>query len=83
MFSKPVADSAKLPPNRYLDQFTGRDLLQAAGPFQIGKGDGTPASTFVDGISGATISSRAVAEAVSQAAAAYRANQAQIKGDGK
>jgi len=57
-----------LPPNRVLDQFAGRDCATA--PWQVRKDGGD-----VDGITGATISSRAVTDAVNRIAQAFTAHR--------
>jgi electron transport complex protein RnfG len=57
-----------LPPNSVLDQFTGRDC--AAAPWKVGKDGGD-----VDQITGATVSSRAVTDAVNLAAQAFAAHR--------
>ncbi|MBO7742397.1 MAG: FMN-binding protein [Victivallales bacterium] len=73
--TKPAdAEPVKLAPNRYLDSFTGR---QADVQFAF---DGDNAVTP---ISGATVSSRAVLNAVNRITAAWNANKATITGEAK
>lgn len=70
-----VASGAKpaagLPPNPVLDQFTGRDC--AAAPWKVRKDGGD-----VDEITGATVSSRAVTDAVNRLAQAFTENRAEL-----
>lgn len=61
----PGAATVGLPPNGYLDRFAG----QAAAGFEAGR---------IDGISGATISSRAVGDAVQRVCDAFSRNQAAL-----
>ena len=58
------AKHEKFPPNPYLDSFTGR---QATG-FKYGKGD-----NGVDGVSGATLSSKAILCGVNAVCTAFQA----------
>lgn len=55
----------ELAPSEYLDQYGGLNLRE--GPFQVTRDGGR-----IDAVSGATVSSRAVADAVSRIAAAFK-----------
>jgi electron transport complex protein RnfG len=61
--------SRTLPPSSYLDQYQ-RGLSAADAPFKV-RGDGGR----IDAVSGATISSRAVADAVSVVCQAFEKNR--------
>ncbi len=76
---RPAASRPKLPPCKYLDQYTGKKV-RADKPFKVTKDGGSIAA-----VTGATISSRAVAEAVSAVAAEFARRQRQIlqHGDAK
>jgi major membrane immunogen (membrane-anchored lipoprotein) len=65
------------PPSEYLDQYSGRNVT-AAGTFAI-QADGGD----IEAVSGATISSRAVADAVNGIADAFRENQAKLQAAGR
>lgn len=58
-----------LPPSEFLDQFTGRSFADSAN--WALRADGGP----IDAVSGATVTSRAVATAVTRIAEAYRAER--------
>jgi electron transport complex protein RnfG len=62
-----------LPPNAILDQFSGKTVSAGAAPWRVTKDGGT-----LDAITGATITSRAVADAVFVIAEAYAQNRDQI-----
>jgi electron transport complex protein RnfG len=67
-------DPAGLPPNRYLDAFEKRDAAAVGNAdFKVVKNKGEVNDNAVLAISGATISSRAVADAVSRVCAAFTA----------
>ena len=70
------SEKAGIPPNSYLDQYSGRNLLADA-PFRVGKDGGT-----IDAVSGATVSSRAVADAVTQVAQAFDDKRSRLTGGG-
>lgn len=63
---------AGIPPNKYLDQYGKYNVLEKT-TFRVGEKEGA-----LDAVSGATISSRAVADAVNQAAKAFREHRRTI-----
>ncbi len=65
-----------LPPCPFLDRFAGRRLT-APDALRIRRDGGT-----IDGVTGATVSSRAVTDAVNAIAQAFAANRAQLTGSG-
>ncbi|NOY80348.1 MAG: FMN-binding protein [Kiritimatiellaeota bacterium] len=69
---QPAASQPKLPPCKYLDQYSGKKV-RADKPFKVAKDGGDIAA-----VTGATISSRAVAEAVSAVAEEFARRQRQI-----
>lgn len=67
------AQEDALPPSAYLDQYTDRSVTDGH-TFAI-----TPDGGDIEPVSGATISSRAVADAVNAIADAFRENQAKLQ----
>jgi electron transport complex protein RnfG len=70
-----ATDGTQVPPSPYLDQYTGRTL--SASGFRVSREGGG-----IEAVSGATISSRAVADAVSRVASAFTANREALLGQG-
>ncbi|MBT3378508.1 MAG: RnfABCDGE type electron transport complex subunit G [Lentisphaerae bacterium] len=67
------APATGLAPCAFLDQFTDQALVASGGPFTVKQDSGA-----LDAVSGATVTSRAVADAVSKISAAFAANRAAI-----
>lgn len=71
--------AAGLAPSVYLDQFTGRSTAALAGPdFRVVKTAAEVTDSSVLAVSGATVSSRAVADAVLQICGAFREHRQTI-----
>lgn len=66
---KAGGDADALPPSKYLDQYTGKNLARK-NPFALSSAGGT-----IDAVSGATITSQAVLDAVNAVAQAFRRNR--------
>ncbi|MBN2449773.1 MAG: FMN-binding protein [Lentisphaeria bacterium] len=75
---RPPADEG-LPPSKYLDQYSTRPLAAlASADFRV-VAEGSPGSeSTVEAITGATVSSRAVADAVALVAAAFEAHRGEL-----
>jgi len=69
--------STALPANQYLDHFSKKNLIQNT-PFKVTKDGGTLVAK-----AGATVSSRALANAVTIVADAYKTNKSKILGNDK
>ena len=70
-----AAEVTRVAPCEYLDQYAGK-YNTADAPFRVKQDGGT-----IDAVSGATVSSRAVAEAVSRVSAAFEAHKDTILAD--
>jgi electron transport complex protein RnfG len=68
-----TAGPVGLPPSVYLDQYNGQTLEAAGGSFKVKQDGGT-----VDAVSGATVSSRAIADALSRVTSAFAAHKSEI-----
>ncbi len=78
----PEPEQRLLPPNRYLDQFSGQPVPEGDSFFRLAPGAEAirNSKTEVQAISGATVSSQAVVDAVNRTIKAYRQHQAKILG---
>ncbi len=80
--SAPEPEQQRLPPNQYLDQFAERPVPEQDTFFRLIPADETirQPRTEVQAVSGATVSSQAVVDAVNRTLKAYRQHQAEILG---
>lgn len=65
-------EEASLPPSPYLDQYSNKNLAEAV-PFRMAGEGGS-----IDAVSGATVSSKAVADAVNAVAKAFKKNRREL-----